>query len=267
MLDEKTIDAIARGYLEVERTGKRARPPSVQYQGFTVDDAYAVQRRWVALKQAEGRTVKGHKIGLTSRAMQSVVGIDEPDYGALLDDMFFADGAEIPMKLFIEPRIECELAFIMGRTLKGPGCTIFDVLSATDYIMPAAEIIDSRTLATDPETKQPRSVLDSIAANAGNAALVTGGRPIKPMEVDLRWVSVLCYRNGVIEESGVAAAVMNHPANGIVWLVNKLAEHGEALAAGELVLAGSFTRTVNARAGDIFHIDYGPLGAITCRFV
>ena len=110
-------------------------------------------------------------------------------------------------------------------------------------------------------------MLDSIAANAGNAALVTGGRPIKPMEVDLRWVSVLCYRNGMVEESGAAAAVMNHPANGIVWLVNKLAEHGEALAAGELVLAGSFTRTVNARAGDIFHIDYGPLGAITCRFV
>lgn len=267
MLDDKTIDGIARGYIEVERTGQRARPPSAQYPGFSIEDAYAVQRRWVALKLREGRSIKGHKIGLTSRAMQTTVGIDEPDYGVLLDDMFYADGAEIPMSRFIEPRVECELAFIIGKPLSGPSCTIFDVLSATDYIIPAVEIIDSRTLATDPETKAPRKVHDSIAANAGNAALVTGGRPIKPMEVDLRWVSALCYRNGVIEESGVAAAVMNHPANGIVWLVNKLAPFGEKLQPGEVVLAGSFTRTVNARAGDIFHIDYGPLGAITCRFV
>src|SRR5262249_37604240 len=151
----------------------------------------------------EGRTVKGHKIGLTSRAMQQVAGIDEPDYGALLDDMFYGDGAVIPVERFIEPRIECELAFIMAKSLRGPGCTIFDVLNATDYIIPAAEIIDSRSHATDPVTNKPRKVLDSIAANAGNAALVTGGRPIKPMEVDLRWVSALCYRNGVIEESGV----------------------------------------------------------------
>jgi 2-oxo-hept-3-ene-1,7-dioate hydratase len=267
MLDQKTIDAIAHGYLEAERTRRRVRPPSAQYPGFGIEEAYAVQRRWVALKLKEGRSIKGHKIGLTSRAMQSVAGINEPDYGALLDDMFYADGAEIPVNRFIEPRLECELAFILGKPLAGPGCTIFDVLNAADYVIPAVEIIDSRTLATDPETKANRMVQDSIAANAGNAALVTGGRPVKPLEVDLRWVAALCYRNGVIEESGVAAAVMNHPANGIVWLVNKLAEHGETLQAGEVILAGSFTRTVPARAGDFFHIDYGPLGAITCRFV
>src|ERR1044071_5815559 len=140
MLDAKTIDAIAKSCVQAEATRKRIRPPSAQYPGFTIEDAYAVQRRWVELKRAEGRSVKGHKIGLPSRAMQSVVGIDEPDYGALLDDMFYGDGAEIPVNRFIEPRVECELAFILGKPLKGPGCTIFDVLNATDYITPAIEI-------------------------------------------------------------------------------------------------------------------------------
>jgi 2-oxo-hept-3-ene-1,7-dioate hydratase len=123
------------------------------------------------------------------------------------------------------------------------------------------------TLREDPETDAPRQVQDSIADNAGNAALVIGGRPVKPSEVDLRWVAALCYRNGVVEESGVAAAVMNHPANSVAWLANKLATYGVALEPGQVVLGGSFTRTVPARAGDVFHIDYGPLGSIICRFV
>lgn len=267
MLDQPTIEAIARAYHQAEKTRQRVRSPTAQYPAFTIDDAYAVQRHLVALKLAEGRTLRGHKIGLTSRAMQSVTGMDEPDYGALLDDMFFPDGGEIPAGRFIEPRLECELAFIMGRTLSGPGCTLFDVLDAADYVVPTVEIVDSRTMPVDPETKAPRHVKDSIADNAANAALVMGGRPVKPGAVDLRWVGVLCYRNGIIEESGVSAAVMNHPANGVVWLANKLALYGTRLEPGQVVLAGSFTRTVPARAGDVFHIDYGPLGAITCRFV
>ena len=267
MLDAKIIETIAKAYYQAEKTRQRIRPPSAQYQGFSIDDAYAVQRRLVALKLADGRTIKGHKIGLTSRAMQSMAGITEPDYGALLDDMFFPDGGEIPVNRFIEPRLECELAFIMGRQLSGPGCTIFDVLNATDYVVPTVEIVDSRTLPVDPETKAARKVEDSIADNAADAALVMGGRPVKPTDIDLRWVSALCYRNGIIEESGVAAAVMNHPANGVAWLANKLAPHGIKLEPGQAVLGGSFTRTVPARAGDLFHIDYGPLGSISCRFV
>jgi 2-oxo-hept-3-ene-1,7-dioate hydratase len=133
-------------------------------------------------------------------------------------------------------------------------------------VVPAAEIVDGRTHRVDPDTNQPRCVLDSIADNAGNAAVVVGGRPIRPMEVDLRWVAVLCYRNGIIEESGVAAAVLNHPANGIAWLANKLAPFDVALEPGQFVLSGSFTGVVEARAGDQFHIDYGPLGSISCRF-
>jgi 2-oxo-hept-3-ene-1,7-dioate hydratase len=267
VLDERTIDAIAQAYHRAKKERRRIRPPSAQDQGFTIEDAYAVQRRWVGLMLAEGRSIKGHKIGLTSRAMQSLSGITEPDYGALLDDMFFADGADLPMSRFIEPRLECELAFIIGRPLAGPDCTIFDVLRATDYVVPAVEIVDLRTLNVDSETKASRKVQDNIADNAANAALVVGGRPVRPGDVDLRWVAALCYRNGVIEESGVAAAVMNHPANGVAWLANKLAPHGVKLEPGQVVLGGSFTRTVPARAGDMFHIDYGPLGAITCRFV
>lgn len=267
MLDAGTIDTIARAYDAAEKGRHRIRPPSVQYEGFTIEDAYAVQRRWVDLKVAQGNPVKGRKIGLTSRAMQRQVGIEEPDYGALMADMFYGTGAEIPMSRFLQPRLECELGFVIGRRLKGPNCTIFDVLSATDYITPACEIVDGRTHRVDPDTSKPRSVLDSIADNAGNAALIVGGRPIKPMEVDLRWVSVLCHRNNVIEETGVAAAVLNHPANGVAWLANKLAPFDIALEPGDFVLGGSFTGMVEAHAGDVFHVDYGPLGSISSRFV
>jgi 2-oxo-hept-3-ene-1,7-dioate hydratase len=267
MLDKATIEAIARGYHTAEKERQRIRPPSVQYPGFTIEDAYAVQRRWIELKLAEGNMIRGRKIGLTSRAMQRQANITEPDYGALLADMFYGDGADIPIGRFIQPRLECELGFVLGRRLKGPGCTIFDVLSATEYVVPAAEIVDGRTHRIDPETDKPRSVLDSIADNAGNAALVVGGRPIRPLDIDLRWVAVLCSRNNVIEESGVAAAVLNHPANGVAWLADKLAPFDIALEPGQFILSGSFTGTVEARAGDVFHLDYGPLGTISCRFV
>jgi 2-oxo-hept-3-ene-1,7-dioate hydratase len=266
MLDERTIEKLAREYHAAEKERRRIRAPSILYPGFTVEDAYAVQRKWVALKVAEGAVVKGHKIGLTSRAMQRASNISEPDYGALLEDMFYQDGATLPMSRFIQPRLECELGFVIGRRLKGPGCTIFDVLNAVDYVTPAVEIVDGRTHRMDPETNAPRQAMDSIADNAGNAALVVGGRPIKALDVDLRWVCALCYRNGIIEESGVAAAVLNHPANGVAWLANKLAPFDIALEPGQFVLGGSFTATVDARSGDQFHIDYGPLGSISCRF-
>jgi 2-oxo-hept-3-ene-1,7-dioate hydratase len=267
MFDQRTIDDIAHRLDVAEKTKVRIRPPSSQYPGITVDDAYAIQRAWVAMKLASGRKILGHKIGLTSKAMQNISNVKEPDYGALLDDMFFTDGGDIPMDRFIEPRLECELAFIMGRRLKGPNATIFDALAATDYVTPTVEIVDLRTMNVDPETKKGRTVIDNIADNAANAALVMGGRPFKPDAIDMRWAACLCYRNGQIEESGVAAAVLNHPANGIAWLANKLAPFDVALEPGQVVLAGSFTRVVPARAGDQFHIDYGPLGAISCQFV
>ncbi len=267
MLHTEVIQNAARRLHESERSGTQLRHFSLEFSGMTIEDAYQIQRAWVALKIAEGRKLKGHKIGLTSKAMQYSSQIDEPDYGALLDDMFLQDGADIPMSRFILPRVEVELGFVLGKRLQGPGCTIFDVLDATDYVIPALEIIDARIEQFDRETKAPRKVFDTISDNAANAAVIMGGRPVKPMDIDLRWVSAICYRNGVIEESGVAAAVLNHPANGVAWLANKLAPYGEALEAGEFILGGSFTRPVAARSGDTFQVDYGPLGAIACRFV
>jgi 2-oxo-hept-3-ene-1,7-dioate hydratase len=267
MLDKKTIDALARRLNEAEKSRKQVRQFSLEHPSMTIEDGYAIQRAWVALKIAEGRRLKGHKIGLTSKAMQYSSQIDEPDYGDLLDDMFFADGSDIPMSRFIVPRVEVELAFVLAKPLHGPDCTIFDVLSATDYVVPAVEIIDARIHQIDPETKVPRKVFDTISDNAANAGLVMGGRPVRPLDVDLRWVAAVCYRNGVIEESGVAAAVLNHPANGIAWLANKLAPHGVTLEPGQVILGGSFTRPVPARAGDTFHVDYGSLGCISCHFV
>ena len=266
--DSATLRRLAQQLEDSERTHVQIRPYSIEHENFSIADAYAVQAAWVKLKLDSGqRSVKGHKIGLTSRAMQTNSGINEPDSGILLDNMFYYDGAEIPMSTLIMPRIEVELAFMLGRDLKGPDCTIFQVLDAADYVIPALEIIDSRFYMTpDPVTKKTRKVMDTIADNACNAAIVMGGRPVKPNEHDLRWVSALLYKNAVIEESGVAAAVLNHPANGIAWLANKIAPNGEHLKKGQIVLAGSFTRPVFANAGDVFHVDYGPLGSISCQF-
>jgi 2-oxo-hept-3-ene-1,7-dioate hydratase len=266
MLNAGTIQTLARRLDEAEKTRTQIKQLSLDYPQITIDDAYAVQKEWVAQKLAAGRRIKGHKIGLTSKAMQYSSNISEPDYGSLLDDMFFYDGAELPFNRFIVPRVEVELAFVLSKTLRGPNCSIFDVLNATDYVVPAIEIIDARIHQIDPETKVTRKVFDTISDNAANAALVIGGRPFKPLDADLRWISAICWRNGSIEESGVAAAVLNHPANGVAWLANKLAPHDVSLAAGEIILGGSFTRPVNARQGDTFHVDYGPYGSISCYF-
>ena len=266
MLDQVVVEALARELDQAERTRTQIGQFSLRHPGMSVEDGYAIQRAWVKLKVAAGRRLRGHKIGLTSRAMQRSSQISEPDFGALLDDMFLEEGSDIPIARFIVPRVEVELAFVLARPLAG-AVTIFDVLAATEYVVPAIEIIDARIEQLDRATRAPRKVFDTISDNAANAAIVLGGRPVRPDQVDLRWVSALLLRNGVIEESGVAAAVLNHPAHGIAWLSRKLADFGESLAAGEVVLSGSFTRPVEAGQGDVFHADYGPLGSVALRFV
>ncbi|WP_218509903.1 2-oxo-hept-4-ene-1,7-dioate hydratase [Variovorax sp. dw_308] len=266
MLSTEVIQQLAGELHRSEQSRMQVEHFSKRYPQMTIEDGYAISRAWVKTKLAEGRVVKGHKIGLTSRAMQQASQISEPDYGTLLDDMFFEQGGDIPFTRFIAPRIEVELAFVLGRKLEGPKVTIFDVLAATDYVVPAIEIIDARIEQFDRNTKQMRKVFDTIADNAANAGIVMGGRPVKPDAVDLRWVSALLFKNGVIEESGVAAAVLNHPATGVAWLANKLAPWGECLEVGEVVLGGSFTRPTTGAPGDTFHADYGPLGSISFRF-
>jgi 2-oxo-hept-3-ene-1,7-dioate hydratase len=265
-LNKDDIRLAAERLHQAEKTKKQIRQLSLDFPGITIADAYAIQKAWIEIKVAEGRTVKGHKIGLTSKAMQSALGIDEPDSGVLLDDMFFADGGLVPSDRFIGTRVEAELAFIMKARLAGPDCTRFDVLNATDFVVPALEILDTRIERVDPVTKSTRKIYDTIADNAANAGIVLGGRPLRPMETDLRWIGALCYRNGQLEETGLAAGVLNHPATSVAWLANKIAANGLALEAGQVVLAGSFIRPIETRKGDTIQADYGPYGSVSCYF-
>lgn len=266
MMTPAQIAEAARRLDEAERTRKQIRMLSLDHPGMDMADAYAVQKAWIDLKRAAGRKVRGHKIGLTSKAMQAALNIDIPDSGFLLDDMFFADGASVPTEKFIGLRIEAEVAFVLKAPLKGPDCTMFDVLNATDFVVPALEILDTRILRVDPETKKTRTVYDTIADNAANCGIVMGGRPIRPDDADLRWIGAIVSKNGAVEETGLAAGVLNHPANGVAWLANRMAEHGGGMTAGEMVLAGSFIRPIEVGKGDTIVADYGPYGSVSCHF-
>ncbi len=267
MLPTETVRSLARRLYEARKNRTQLRHFSMEHRDMTIADGYAIQSEWVRMEIADGRSVKGRKIGLTSRAMQQASQITEPDFAPLMDDMFFAAGSDIPVERFIAPRVEVELAFVLRSPLQGPGATLFDVLRATDYVTPAVEIIDARIEQFDRDTRAPRKVFDTIADFAANAGVVVGGRPVKPDAVDLRWVAALLYKNAAIEETGVAAAVLNHPATGVAWLANKIAPYGEVLRAGDIILAGSFTRPTAVMRGDVLHADYGPLGGISMRFV
>ncbi|GAA5232262.1 2-oxo-hepta-3-ene-1,7-dioic acid hydratase [Verticiella sediminum] len=266
-LDAQTVEHLAQALDRAQASRRQIRQLALEHPDMTVADAYAVQRCWVTRQVEAGHRVIGHKIGLTSRAMQQASQIDEPDYGVLLDSMRFAEGGDIPVERFIAPRLEVELAFILDEPLRGPGVELWDVLRVTRYVVPALEIIDARSQQIDPDSGAPRTVRDTISDNAGNAGIVLGGRPVRPDALDLRRVGALLGRNGVIEETGLAAGVLNHPAAGVAWLANKLAAHGAFLEPGQIILAGSFTRPVPARAGDVFAVDYGELGWVNCRFV
>ena len=265
MFDQELIQQLAAELQQSEQSRQQVEHFSKRFPGMTIEDGYAVSRAWVAMKIAAGRQVRGHKIGLTSRAMQQSSQIDEPDYGTLLDDMFFTPG-DIPAERFIAPRVEVELAFVLKRKLEGANVELEDVLAATDYVTPAIEIIDARIEQFDRHTKAPRKVYDTISDNAANAGILLGGRKVHPREVDLPWCGAILRQNGVVEETGLAAGVQGHPAIGVAWLARKLAPWGECLQPGEVVLAGSFTRPVGAKRGDLFDADYGPLGRFEFRF-
>ena len=243
-----------------EKERKQATQLSKTWPDITIDDAYAISSEVAKRKIAAGAKLIGHKVGLTSKAMQRSSQIDEPDYGHLLDNMMVADGASVPHANYCLPRVEIELAFVMGKPLKGPGVNLTDVLRATEYVVPAIEIVDARL-------QDQRKIFDTVSDNGAAAGIVIGGRPIKPLEVDLRWIGGVMYRNAEIEETGVAAGVLGHPALGVAWLANKLGAHGVTLEAGHIVLAGSFTRVVFARKGDTLHADFGNLGGIAVQFV
>ena len=261
MLPAETITAIADELAVAERDRTMVPLLTARHPGMTVEDAYAVQREWRRRALSAGRRPVGRKIGLTSKVMQAATGIDEPDYGAIFADMVYENGAVIEHGRFSNVRIEVELAFRLAEPVHGPDVTVFDVLRATEYVVPALEILSSRI------ELQGRTIVDTISDNAAMGAMVHGGTPVRPDDVDLRWVPAMLYRNETVEESGVSGAVLNHPALGVAWLANKLAQHGDTLQAGDLVLAGSFTRPIWVHPGDTVLADFHDLGTITCRFV
>jgi 2-oxo-hept-3-ene-1,7-dioate hydratase len=245
-------------------TAEKDRKPVVQlsktWPDITIEDAYAISSEVTRRKIAAGARLIGHKIGLTSKAMQQSSQINEPDYGHLLDNMLVADGAKVPHANYCVPRVELELAFVLAKPLKGPGVGLLDVLRATEYVVPSIEIIDARV-------QNPRKIFDTVADNGAAAGIVIGGRPVGPMDIDLRWVGGVMYRNSEIEETGVSAGVLGHPALGIAWLANKLAPFGGVLEPGNIMLSGSFIRPVWAEKGDTLHADFGPLGGVAVQFV
>ncbi|SEG66468.1 2-oxo-hept-4-ene-1,7-dioate hydratase [Marinobacterium lutimaris] len=266
MLTQEQIKTAAERLYQAEQNRKQIPALTLQHPELDMGDAYAIQKAWVDQKKANGRSVIGYKVGLTSRAMQMAVNIDEPDYGVLLDDMLFEDGATLKASDFLDPRIEVELAFVLNKPLFGENVSIFDVYNATDYVIPSLELIAARCMRTDPETGYTRKVFDTISDNAANAGIILGGRPIKPTEMDLRWAGAALYLNGQIEETGLACGVLGHPAKGISWVCKRFAPHGVGLEPGQIILAGSFTRPVPVKAGDTVHADFGPLGGIGLRF-
>jgi 2-oxo-hept-3-ene-1,7-dioate hydratase len=242
------------------RERKQAVQLSKTWPDITIEDAYAISTEVATRRIAAGAKLIGHKVGLTSKAMQRSSQIDEPDYGHLLDDMMVADGARVAHENYCRPRVEIELAFVLGKALKGPGVGLPDVLRATEYVVPAIDIVDARL-------QDPRRIFDTVADNGAAAGIVIGGRPVGPLDVDLRWIGGIMYCNSEIEETGVAAGVLGHPALGVAWLANKLGQHGVALEPGHIILAGSFTRVVFAKKGDTLHADFGPLGGLAVQFV
>ena len=246
--------------MAAQKERKQAVQLSVTFPGITIEDSYAISTEVANRKMAAGAKLIGHKVGLTSKAMQRSSMIDEPDFGFILDDQMIADGAKVKHADYCKPRVEVELAFVMGKRLLGPGIGLADVLRATEYVIPAIEIVDARI-------QDQRKIFDTVADNGAAAGIALGGRPVGPLDVDLRWVGGIMYRNSEIEETGLAAGVLGHPALGVAWLANKLGSVGTALEPGHLVLAGSFTRVVFAQKGDTLHADFGPLGGIAIQFV
>ncbi|KIN62710.1 2-oxo-hepta-3-ene-1,7-dioic acid hydratase [Sulfitobacter noctilucicola] len=256
----------AADLLRAEETGAQIDLLTMRHPKMRMDDAYAIQNEIYRAKVAQGRSVVGWKIGLTSKAMQSALNIDIPDSGILFDDMIFEHGAIVPKGRFIQPRIEAEIAFVMRAPIGGADVTREDVLEATDYVAPSIEILDTRILRADPKTGKTRSVFDTISDNAANAGIVLGPEKHAIDDFDLRWVGAITSKNEEVEETGLGAGVLNDPVESIVWLARRMAQYGQSIAPGQIVLSGSFIRPVECTPGSRINADFGPFGAVSIAF-
>jgi 2-oxo-hept-3-ene-1,7-dioate hydratase len=260
MLTEVERQEVVEALLRANQEKVQTRRPSAIYPHISFEDAYAISKEVARRRQAAGAKLIGYKVGLTSIAMRRSSKIDEPDYGFLFDYMLIEAGAKVPHANYCVPRVELELTFILGESLRGPGIGLLDVMRATEYIVPSMEIIDARV-------DEPRQIYDTIADNGAAAGVVLGGRPLRPFDTDLGMIPGILYRNADVEETGVACGVMGHPANGVAWLANKLATFDVTLQPGQMLLAGSFVRPVWANVGDTLRADFGEFGSIAVQFV
>ncbi len=256
----------AEDLLEAETTGTQIGLLTKRHPEMGMDDAYAIQNAIYRAKLAQGRSVVGWKIGLTSKAMQYALNIDIPDSGILFDDMVFAHGATVPAGRFIQPRIEAEIAFVMKSALGGAQVSRADVLAATDYVAPSIEILDTRIVRVDAQTGTTRTVFDTISDNAANAGVVLGPQKHAPDAFDLRWVGAITSKNAEVEETGLGAGVLNDPVESVVWLARRMAQYGQSIAPGQIILSGSFIRPVECPSGSQITADFGDFGAVDIAF-
>ena len=248
----------AAALVEAELTRNWAEPITLAYEGADIADAYAIGQYVTEAKVAAGRVVKGHKVGLTSKAMRSSTGATEPDYGTIFDNWFLDEGSRVSMSTLNRPYAEIELVFVLKDRLGGPSVNAADVIRATDYILPAVEVVDNRYSRDGLP-----GIVDSIADAASCGFIMVGGNPRHLTQLDVRHVGGALYKNGEIEETGTAAAVMGNPLNSVAWLARKLDEFGVSMEPGHIVLSGSFIRAHPMAAGDSFVANFGPLGQIS----
>ncbi|WP_298910404.1 2-oxo-hept-4-ene-1,7-dioate hydratase [uncultured Aliiroseovarius sp.] len=256
----------AADLLQAEKTRDQIGLLTKRHPEMGMDDAYQVQNAIYRAKLDAGRKVIGWKIGLTSKAMQYALNIDIPDSGILFDDMLFRNGATVPAGRFIQPRIEAEIAFVMKDAIGGADVTREDVIAATDYVAPSIEILDTRIQRIDPETGAARTVFDTISDNAANAGIVLGAERHAVDAFDLRWVGAITSRNGEVEETGLGAGVLNDPVESVVWLARRMAQYGQSIEPGQIILSGSFIRPVECPSGTAIHADFGPFGSVDIHF-
>lgn len=255
------IEQAAQRLLTAERD-RQAIPPLVEtYPGLTPDEAYRIQHAVITHKIEAGARVVGHKIGLTSLAMQQLLGVDQPDFGHILDNMMVADGAALRRDDLIYPRVEAEISFVLAEDLRGPGVTVPRVLAATKYVMPALEIVDSRIV------DWRITLMDTIGDNASSCRMVVGGKAVPVDNLDLRLLGMVLEKNGEIANTATGAAVLGHPALAVAWLANKLAEFDVTLKAGEVILPGALSAAVTVQAGDVVQASFDHIGSVSVRFV
>lgn len=254
------VEALADELLDAESKNQSVAPITVRFPDVSVTDAYQIQLEVLEKKKVAGRRVIGKKVGLTSLAMQKMLGVNEPDYGHLLDDMQVADGEAVKCSSLISPKVEAEIGFILGEDLVGPNVTFLDVLMATKYVVPTLEIIDSRI--ADWKIR----LVDTVADNGSSARVVVGDKLSTIEDLDLRSTGMVLYQNGEMVATGSGAAALGHPAQAIAWLANKLHEFGIPLKAGELILPGALSAAISVTKGDRISAHFGRLGSVSVSF-